>query len=118
MSKEETKSKFKLIPFKKIAGLSKDKLREMMATPRAARLKAQANMEMADLDMEIQKLQAQVEESFANEDSYKNFDFKGLLEKLDDIAILENRREQYEEVLKQLFPENETDEPEEKSDAA
>lgn len=94
-----------LKPFKEIISYSKEKIAEAMALPRAKRLKAQAEAEMSDLDIEIITLEGKIEESFCAEESYKNFSFKTLLEQLDKLALLERRKKQYGKVLKQLFPE-------------
>lgn len=93
-----------LRPFKEIVSYTKEKVTEVMAAPRARRLKAQAEAEMSDLDIEIITLEGKVEESLFAEDSYKNFSFKTLLEQLDKLALLERRKKQYSKVLKQLFP--------------
>jgi len=90
--------------FKEIISYTKEKVTEVMAAPRARRLKAQAEAEMSDLDIEIITLEGKIEESLVSEDSYKNFSFKALLEQLDKLAILERRKKQYAKVLKQLFP--------------
>lgn len=94
-----------LKPFKDVIAMSKEKLTEVMAAPRARRLRAQAEAEMSDLDIEILTLEGKIEESFISEDSYKNFSFKNLLKQLDELALLERRKKQYGKVLGQLFPE-------------
>ena len=91
--------------FKEIISYSKEKVTEVMAGPRARRLKAQAEAEMSDLDIEIIILQGKIEESLVAEESYKNLSFKTLLTDLDKLALLERRKKQYGKVLKQLFPE-------------
>ena len=91
--------------FKEAISYSKEKLTEVMAAPRARRLKAQAEAEMSDLDIEILTLEGKIEESIIAEDSYKNFSFNSLLENLDKLALLERRKKQYTKVLAQLFPE-------------
>lgn len=93
-----------LKPFKEIIAYTKEKMTEVMAAPRARRLKAQAEAEMSDLDIEILTLEGKIEESLVTEDSYKNFSFKNLLEQLDKLALLERRKKQYAKVLLQLFP--------------
>jgi hypothetical protein len=95
-----------LKPFKEIVAYTKEKVTEVMAAPRARRLKAQAESELSDLDIEIITIEGKVEESLYAEDSYKNFSFKILLEQLDKLALLERRKKQYTKVLKQLFPED------------
>lgn len=93
-----------LKPFKEIVAYSKEKITEVMAAPRARRLKAQAESELSDLDIEIITLEGKIEESFMQEESYKNFSFKSLIEQLDRLALLERRKKQYAKVLGQLFP--------------
>lgn len=93
-----------LKPFKEIVAYTKEKVTEVMAAPRARRLKAQAEAELSDLDIDIITLEGKIEESLFAEDSYKNFSFKNLLEQLDKLALLERRKKQYDKVLKQLFP--------------
>lgn len=94
-----------LKPFKQIIAMSKEKIDETMAGPRARRIKAQAELERAELENEIESLKAGIEEMFADKDAHKNFTFKPLMEKLDKLALLERREKQYAKVLKQLFPE-------------
>ncbi len=94
-----------LKPFKELIAYSKEKITEVMAAPRAKRLKLQAESEMNDIDLEVINLEGKIEESLVNEDSYKNFSFKNLISDLDKLAILERRKKQYGKVLKQLFPE-------------
>lgn len=96
-----------LKPFKEIISYTKEKMTEVMAAPRARRLRAQAEAEMSDLDIEIITLEGKIEESLCTEDSYKNFSFKTLIEQLDKLALLERRKKQYHKVLKQLFPDAE-----------
>src|SRR6185437_9941838 len=96
--------KMELKPFKEIVAYTKEKVTEVMAAPRARRLKAQAEAELSDLDIEIITLEGKIEESLYAEDSYKNFSFKNLLKQLDELSLLERRKKQYDKVLKQLFP--------------
>lgn len=93
-----------LKPFKDMLAMSKEKLDESMAGPRARRIKAQAELERAELEAEIAQLNGEIEEMFADKDAHKNFTFKPLMQKLDRLALLERREKQYDKVLKQLFP--------------
>lgn len=90
----------KLKPFAEIIAMSKEKLAESLAPIRARKVRSQAELEMAKLDDEIVRLEADVQEQCAKED----INFPSLLDKLDKAALLERRRAQYEDVLKQLFP--------------
>lgn len=68
----------KLRPFKELIAMSKEKL-----------------------DAEILTLESEVAESCTG----KEINFAALIQKLDKIAILERRKNQYDKVLSELFPE-------------
>jgi hypothetical protein len=89
-----------LKPFAEIIALSKEKLAESLAPIRARKVKSQAELEMAKLDDELVRLEADIQEQCAKED----INFPSLLDKLDKVALLERRKAQYEAVLAQLFP--------------
>jgi hypothetical protein len=63
-------------------------------------MKSQAELEMAKLDDELVRLEADIQEQCSKED----INFPNLLDKLDKVALLERRKTQYESVLAQLFP--------------
>lgn len=90
----------KLKPFAELIALSKEKLAESLAPIRARKVKSQAELEMAKLDDELVRLEADIQEQCAKED----INFPSLLDKLDKVALLERRKQQYEAVLAQLFP--------------
>lgn len=90
----------KLKPFAEIIALSKEKLAESLAPIRARKVRSQAELEMAKLDDELIRLEADIQEQCAKED----INFPNLLDKLDKVALLERRKVQYEIVLAQLFP--------------
>ncbi len=90
----------KLKPFAEIIALSKEKLSEALAPIRARKVRSQAELEMAKLDDELIRLEADILEQCAKED----INFPSLLDKLDKVALLERRKSQYEAVLAQLFP--------------
>lgn len=90
-----------LKPFKELISLSKEKLDEAMAPLRARQVKAKAELEMSKLETEILTLETKVQEMCTE----KDINLCGVLDRLDDIGLLERRRDQYEKVLAQLFPE-------------
>lgn len=90
-----------LRPFKQLIAISKEKMTELMAAPRAKRLQYQGEVEMLEIDAEILMIEGKIEESFNEPD---NFSFKNMLSQLDQIAILKRRKKQYDGVLSQLFP--------------
>lgn len=91
-----------LKPFKDLIAMSKEKIDEVMAAPRARKVKAQAEVELAELDSRIITLEQEAQELCT---SKEGIDFKKLFEKLDQLALSERRKKQYGKVLKQLFPE-------------
>lgn len=90
----------KLKPFAAIIALSKEKLAESLAPIRARKVKSQAELEMAKLDDELVRLEADIQEQCAKEE----INFPGLLDKLDKVGLLERRKKQYQKVLAELFP--------------
>lgn len=90
----------KLKPFKELVGLSKEKLDEAMAPIRARQFKSQTELEMAKLEADILTKETKVQEMFTDKDP----DLPKAMDMLDEIALLERRKDQYRDVLDQLFP--------------
>ncbi len=90
----------KLKPFKEIIAMSKEKLAESLAPIRARKVKSQAELEMAKLDDELIRLEADIQEQCAKEE----INFPALLDELDKVGLLERRQKQYQKVLAELFP--------------
>lgn len=90
-----------LRPFKELISLSKEKLNEAMAPIRARQVKSKAELEMAKLEADILTKETEIQEMCIE----KDINLPRLLDKLDEIALLERRKRQYEKVLIQLFPE-------------
>jgi len=90
----------KLKPFAEIIAMSKEKLAESLAPIRARKVKSQAELEMAKLDDELIRLEADIQEQCAKEE----INFPALLDKLDKVGLLERRKKQYQKVLAELFP--------------
>lgn len=90
-----------LRPFKELIGMSKEKLAEAMAPIRARQVKSKAELEMSKLEAEILNLETGVQEMCTE----KDINLPKLLDKIDEIALLERRKTQYAKVLEQLFPE-------------
>lgn len=91
----------KLKPFAEVIALSKEKLAEALAPMRARKVRSQAELEMAKIDEELIRLEADVQEDCAKD----SINFPALLDKLDKVALLERRKTQYTKVLSELFPE-------------
>lgn len=90
----------KLRPFKELIGLSKEKLDEAMAPNRARMVQAKAELEKVKLEQDILTKETAVQEMCAQ----KDLDFPRLMDRLDEIELLERKLSQYSEVLAQLFP--------------
>jgi spermidine synthase len=90
----------KLKPFKDLIAMSKEKLDEALAPIRARQVKTQAELKLAEIDEKIVTKETEVQELCTG----KSIDFEKLLKTLDDIAILERRKKQYDKVLSELFP--------------
>lgn len=90
----------KLRPFVELICLSKEKLNEAMAPIRARQVRAKAELEMSKIDTDLLNLETKIQEMCAEKDINLPF----LLDRLDETALLERRKAQYEKVLAQLFP--------------
>jgi 3-isopropylmalate dehydratase small subunit len=90
----------KLKPFKDLIAMSKEKLDEALAPIRARQVKTQAELKLAEIDEKIVTKETEVQELCTG----KSIDFEKLLKTLDDIALLERRKKQYDKVLSDLFP--------------
>lgn len=91
----------KLRPYKDLIKLSKEKLDEAMAPIRARQVQAKAELEMTKLEADILDKETKVQEMCIE----KDINLSKLIDNLDEIALLERRKAQYEKVLTQLFPE-------------
>jgi len=89
-----------LKPFKDMLAMSKEKIDEAMAPIRAKQVKSKAELEMAKLEADILTKETAVQEMCLD----KDINLPSLLDRLDDIALLERRKDQYHDVLEQLFP--------------
>ena len=90
---------------KQILSSTVEKIDELRAGPRARKIKAQAEQERADIELKIVVLKEEIAEMFSDKEKLKKegINFEVLFQKLDKIALLERRDEQYAEVLTQLF---------------
>lgn len=89
-----------LRPFKDLISMSKEKLNEAMAPIRARQVKSKAELEMSKLEADILTKETAIQEMCAE----KDIDLPKLIDKLDEVALLERRIAQYKKVLEQLFP--------------
>ena len=90
----------KLTPYQKALKMGKEKLSEMLVPVKVNRAKKQAELEMCKLDEEIAVKEAEIHELCTSE----NVDFAKLIDKQNSLALTERRREQYEKILAEMFP--------------
>ena len=89
-----------LQPYKTLLTMSKEKLDETLAVTRAKTAQKQAELAMARIDEEISTLETAVTERCSS----KNLDFDSIIACLDDIQLAERRKEQFQVILTQMFP--------------
>lgn len=90
----------KLQPFKELIKMSTEKIDEALAPIRAKCMEAKANLKKAQIEESIITLEREVNEMCMD----KDLDLDQLLSKLDKVELLERKRNQYTEVISQLFP--------------
>lgn len=91
---------FQLKPFKDLIALSKEKIDEALAPLRASTAKAKATLKMAEIDEKIASLGQKIQELATS----KDIDFDAIADKIDEIALLELRKQRFAEITGQLFP--------------
>lgn len=90
----------KMKPFAEMLKLSKEKIDELLAPLRASRIEAQAKLEMAKIDEKLITLESDIQELCTS----KDVDLQAVIRKLDDIGLLERRKNQFQKLVKELFP--------------
>ena len=92
----------KLTPYKNILKYSKEKIQEVCAPIRAKQAKMQAELEMAKLDEKIVTLEQEITEICTEHP----IDFDKLIDKQDEVGLLERRKKQFSKIVEELFPED------------
>lgn len=94
----------KLTPYKELLTMGKEAVNAALAPIRARAAKKQAELEIAKLDERIATLQSELNECC----SEKDVKFAKIIDKLDDIALAERRKQQFEKIISEMFPEETT----------
>jgi hypothetical protein len=89
----------KLKPFEEILKLSKEAVDALMAPIRANKVKAKANLKVAEIEEQKATLEAAIHEMCAS----KNVDFDNVVDKMDEYDLLVRRQTQFGDIVKQLF---------------
>lgn len=91
----------KLTPYAKALTFAKEKVTELMAPVRAREQRKRAELEMAKIDGKL------IEQEQLIQDLCMKYpiDFDKLIEAIDETALLERRKKQFEDIVEQMFPE-------------
>ena len=92
----------KLKPYTEMLKMAKEKVDEALAPIRAMRAKKQAELEVAKIDEQMATQEASVHEICAK----KELNFEDLIYALDETAILERRKTQFQKIIDELFVED------------
>jgi hypothetical protein len=90
----------KLTAYSKLITMSKVAVDKALAPVRARSQKKKAELEVLKLEEAVTKIEQEVTELCSNQE----LDFNKIIDKLDEQELAQRRREQFEEVIKQLFP--------------
>lgn len=90
----------KLKPFKEIIAMTQELKDKALAPIRAKQVQSRAELEMSKLDEKTVSIEAQIQELCTK----REIDFDALLKAMDDLALTERRKKQYEKILTELFP--------------
>lgn len=91
----------KLPTYKEMLTMGKEKLEETMIPVRIKRARKQAELEVCDLEEKI----ATLESKLADLCSSKELNFKAIINSQDELQLLQRKKDQYENIVKQMFPE-------------
>ncbi len=90
----------KLTPYKKLLVMGREAVDAALAPVRAFSAKKRAELEQAKLDERIATLETELTAAC----SEKELDFNKIIDKLDDIALSERRKAQFEKIVGEMFP--------------
>lgn len=80
--------------------MAKEAIDASLAPVRSRAAKKQAELEMAKLDERIATLESELTAACSS----KQLNFETIITKLDDIALAERRRNQFEKIVAEMFP--------------
>lgn len=91
----------KLIPYRKLLTMAKEKVDEAMAPIKALQMKKKAELKLAELEENELTLQNQIQECCQQ----KEIDYDQLISLSDKLDLVQRRKRQYAEIISELFPE-------------
>lgn len=92
---------FKLEPYKKLVAMSKEKVDEALAPIRAKQVQSTANLKRLELESKMITLNGEIQELCTK----KTVDWDVVVEKVQEIKLLQLDYDTFDEILDQLFPE-------------
>ena len=90
----------KLKPFAEIIAMTKEGLDAALAPIRAKQVKMKAELEMAKIDEQLINTETKIQELCTT----KDINFDSLITKLDEYALAERRKKQFQKIINELFP--------------
>lgn len=93
----------KLTPYKKLLTMAKEAVDATLAPVRANAARKQAELEIARLEERVATLQSELD----TECSSRELNFSRIIDKLDEIALAERRKKQFEKIVAEMFPADE-----------
>ncbi len=87
--------------YKEVLSMGKEKLKEAMIPVRFNKARKQAELEMCKLDEELAVQSATLQDVCSKED----VNFPRIISLQDELCLLERKKEQYQQILDQMFPE-------------
>jgi 5'-3' exonuclease len=91
----------KLTPYKKLLTMTKEAIDAVLVPVRSRAAQKQAELEMIKLEEKL----ATIESNLSVECSKKEINFDRIIEKLDEYALAERRKKQFERIISEMFPE-------------
>lgn len=92
----------KLTPYKKLLTMGREAIDATLAPVRSRSAKKKAELEIAKLEERVATLDSQLNTLC----SEKEINFDKIIEKLDEIALTERRKKQFEKIVSEMFPED------------
>ena len=91
----------KLDKFENLLTRTKEKLDDVLVPIKVREMKAKAELEMTKLEAELIQGERDVQEYMSKPDT---MEIACLIDKMDNVALIERRKEQFKTVIAELFP--------------
>lgn len=92
-----------LLKYKDVLILCKEKVKEALAPLRAREMKKKAELEVCKIDSQIAEKEQKIQE-IASE---YPIDFHKMIDAIDDLDLIKRRKEQFEQIIDEMFGEDE-----------